>query len=134
MEARLQVERKPLRKLIREDCISLGLVSKDRAEALVNGLAGRTREQAEADIVAELRNNLHQQIRQYIRRHKGGPWSSPKAQEELRLDVVATHHIHGVLTLARQVLQERQKWESSQKKGVMQSLLGGKLKRGFSRE
>lgn len=99
MEAKLQVERKPLRHLIREDSIRLGLISKYGAEVLANGLAGRKGDQAEDEIVTELRNNLNKQVRQYVWSHKGGPWPAPKAQEDLRLDVVATRHIYSLLTL-----------------------------------
>ena len=133
MEEKLQAARKPLRKLLREDCVTLGLVTPERAEALVCGLAGRTRETAELDIVAELRNNLHGQVRSYIRKHKGGPWPSPKSQEELRLDIVGTATVHSLLMLARQTLRERSRWESEQSGGALSSLLGGKLLLGLTR-
>jgi hypothetical protein len=48
----------------------------------------------------------------------------------LRVDIVATRSVHGLLTLTRQVLRERTKWESMQKRGVLGNLLGGKLKLG----
>lgn len=133
MEEKLQDARQPLHKLLREDCVTLGLIDAQRAEQLVCSLAGRTREAAEADIVAELRNNLHQQLRTYIRKHKGGPWASHKAQEDLRLDIVATRTVHSLLMLARQVLREREQWEANKPPGGVRSLLGGKLRFGFNR-
>lgn len=133
MEQKLQEARKPLCKLLREECVHLGLVTAERAEELVHGLAGRLREDAEADIVAELRNNLHHQMRAYIRQQKGGPWPTPKSQEELRLDIVATRSVSSLLTLARQLLRERTQWESRHKVGRVRSLLGGKLLLGLRR-
>ena len=130
MEEKLRQSRKPIQKLLREDCVQLGLVGVEDAERMVRMLAGRTREDGEAQVVAELRNNLHQQVRHYIRKYKGGPWPSPRAQDDLRLDIVATRSVHGLLTLTRQILRERTKWESGQKTGVLGSLLGGKLKLG----
>jgi hypothetical protein len=130
MEEKLKQARKPIQKILREDCVQLGLVGAEDAERLVRMLAGRTRDEGEAQVVAELRNSLHQQIRRYIRKHKGGPWPSPKSQDDLRVDIVATRTVHGLLTLTRQILRERTKWESVQKKGVLGNLLGGKLKLG----
>lgn len=133
MQEKLQEARKPLQKLLVEDCVHLGLLTKDRAEKAARSAVGRTREDAEEIFVVELRNNLHQQVRSYIRKHKGGPWPKPKDQEGLRLDIVATRSVHSVLMLARQILRERTKWESDRGGGVIRNLLGGKLKLGFTR-
>jgi hypothetical protein len=128
MEEKLQVARKPLRELLVKDCVQLRLVDQTRAKALANGMAGRKKEEAEADIVAELRDNLHQQIRSYMRKHKGGPWDSVRKQEDLRLDITHTNTVHNLVVLARQLLKERKDWEGRMNKGLLHNLLGGKLK------
>lgn len=133
MEEKLQEARKPLQKLLVEDCVHLGLLTKERAEEAARSAIGRTRDDAEEIFVVELRNNLHQQVRSYIRKHKGGPWPKPKDQDGLRLDIVATRSVRSVLMLARQILRERVKWEQERQGGVVRNLLGGKLKLGFSR-
>jgi len=133
MEEKLQEARKPLQKLLLEDCVHLGLLTRERAEEAARSAIGRTRDDAEKIFVVELRNNLHQQVRSYIRKHKGGPWPKPKDQDGLRLDIVATRSVQSVLMLARQVLRERTKWEQEREGGVVRNLLGGKLKLGFMR-
>lgn len=125
MEEKLKQARKPLSKLLREDCVQLGLVNADRAEELVKSLAGRTPAEGEARVVEELRNNLHAQVRRYIRKHRGGPWPSPMAQDELRVDIAATRGVCALLTLTRGILRERVAWEHSHKKGVLSTLLSG---------
>jgi hypothetical protein len=128
MEQKLEDSRKPLRKILQEDCVRLGLLSQERAERLASRLAGRRREDAEAELMAELRNNLHRQIRAYMRQNNGGPWTSPKQQEDVRLDIANTNSIHGVVTLTRHLLQERKNWEGNFKKGLLSSLLGGRFR------
>ncbi len=128
MVDKLEESRKPLRKILQEDCIRLGLLDSQRAGQIAARLAGRSREEAEAEIVAELRNNLHQQIRKYIRKHKGGPWKNPKQQEDLRLDIANTNSVHAVVTMTRHLLKERKTWERNLDKGIFRSLLSGKLK------
>jgi len=125
LEEKLKQARKPLSKLLREDCVQLGLVNSERAEELVKSLAGRTPAEGEARVVEELRNNLHAQVRRYIRKHRGGPWPSPMAQDELRVDIAATRGVVALLSLTRGILRERVAWERSQKKGVLGTLLSG---------
>ena len=133
MGEKLQEEREPLQKLLIEDGVHLGLLTKDRAAKAARSAVGRTREDAEEIYVVKPRNNLHQQVRSYIRTHKGGPWPKPKDQEVLRLDIIATRPVNSVPMLARQILRERSKWESERNGGVMRNLLGGKLRLGFMR-
>lgn len=128
MEDKLEESRKPLRKILNEDCVRLGLLDIKRAEKLASRLAGKSREDAEAEIVAEIRNNLHQQVRAYLRKYKGGPWPSPKLQEELRVDIASTNSVHAVVTLTRFLLKERRNWETKMKKGKLGNLFGGKIR------
>jgi hypothetical protein len=125
LEEKLRQARKPLSKLLREDCVQLGLVNAERAEELVKSLAGRTPAEGEARVVEELRNNLHTQVRRYIRKHRGGPWPAPMAQDELRVDIANTRGVFALLTLTRGILRERMAWERRQKKGVLGTLLSG---------
>ncbi len=126
MEEKLQEARRPVRDLLLKDCVRLGLVELKRAKTLAAGLAGKSREEGEADIVSELRNNLHKQIRTYMRKHKGGPWDSVMKQEDLRLDITHTSSVHALVTLTRQLLKERKDWEGKLNKGLLHNLLGGK--------
>ncbi len=128
MQEKLEESRKPLRKILKEDCVRLGLLDQHRAGQISARLAGKKRQDAEAEIVSELRNNLHTQIRGYLRKHRGGPWTTPSLQEDLRLDIANTNSVHAVVTLTRHLLKERHQWESKAKKGLFSNLLGGKLK------
>ncbi len=128
MERKLEHERKPLRKVLQEDCVRLGLLEVERAKRLSAQMAGKEPRQAEAEIVTELRNNLHEQIRKFMRKNKGGPWDSPKLQEDLRLDIVNTRSVASLVSLTRSLLRERKDWEEKYKKGRFSGLLGGKLK------
>lgn len=134
MEEKLKQERKPLRKLISEDCVTLGLVTKDRAKKMLVEMTGRMPEEAEELVIGELRNNLHDQVRKFMRKNKGGPWNTPMVQEELRLDIVSTRSVITLLTLTRQILREREKWEAENKKGLLHSLVGGKVKMSFGKK
>jgi hypothetical protein len=127
MELKLEEARRPLRKILQLDCVQLGLLTTQRAKQLAIHLPGKLRQDAEAELVAELRNNLHAQLRTYMREHQGGPWSCPKLQDEVRLDIAQTASVHGVVKLTRQLLQERKEWEEKLKKGLFQNLLGGRL-------
>jgi hypothetical protein len=126
MTKKLAAERKPVQKLLLEDCVQIGLVTRDRAEYLVTQFAGKEPRDAEMEVVIELRNNLHTQIRKFMRKHKGGPWPSPKEQEELRLDIVHTPSITSLLSLTRQILKERQRWIN--KNSLTGRIFGDRLK------
>ncbi len=128
MEDKLEESRRPLRKILKEDCVRLGLLDIHRAGQITARLSGKRRDEAEGEIVAEIRNNLHKQIRAYIRKRRGGPWASPKLQEDLRLDIAGTNSVHAVVTLTRHLLKERKQWESQLDKGLIGTLLGGKIK------
>jgi hypothetical protein len=121
MTERLQEERKPIKELLTADCVKLGLVERKRANYLITQLAGKKPKEAELEVVMELRNNLHKQIKDFIRKHKGGPWATPTQQEEIRLDIVQTPTIRSLIFLTKQLFKERQKWLADNAKG---SLLG----------
>lgn len=125
IDVKLAESRTPLQKLVREDCVRLSLLSPEKAKTMATQMTGKTREQAEAEIMQELRNSLHQQVQTYVRKNKGGPWGSTKQQEEIRLDITKTHSVQDVLLLTRKLLKERQHWESSQSKGLWGTLVDG---------
>jgi hypothetical protein len=128
MEDKLEEARQPLRNILQQECVQLGLITPQRAQKLAAQLSGKLRQEAEAEIVAELRDNLREHIRIYIRKHQGGPWNSPKLQEDVRLDIANTNSVHSVVVLTRHLLQERKQWEDKFKKGLFHNLLGGRLK------
>lgn len=128
LEEKLADYRESLSKLIRNDCVTLGLLSPKRAEQVCVHLAGKTPEAAEKDVIAELRNNLHKQLREIIRKQKGGPWKSVKAQEELRVEIAATSSLKSVIKLTRHLLRERDEWEKQNGGSGLRSLFSGRLK------
>lgn len=119
MLQKLKMKRKPIGDLLKEDCVRLQLLTPKRAEALIAGMSGKRPEDAEDELVAELRNNLHQQVRQMIRKDKGGAWRTPKAQEEVRLDIAATKTLRGLIGLTTEIMREREEWLSKHKRGVI---------------
>jgi hypothetical protein len=115
MEEKLREARKPIQKLLREDCVRACLIDLPTAERLIQGMAGRSSDEAEREVVDRLRESLQQQIRGFIRRTRGqGPWSNPRTQEELRQDVHRMHSVRGVLSMARHVRHEYRNWEREQ--------------------
>lgn len=111
MEEKLHDERLPVQQLVREDCVRAGLIDADTAQRLIAGMSGKTSEQSELEIVEHLRQRLQDQVRAFIRKARGGPWSDPRTQEDLRQDIHRARSVRGVLTLSRQVLKEYQTWE-----------------------
>jgi hypothetical protein len=111
MEEKLQDEREPIQQLLREDCVRTGLVDKDTAEVLIRGMTGKTSADAEQAIVEHLRQRLQDQVKSFIRKAKGGPWSDPRTQDVLRQDIHAARSVRSVLMLSRQVLKEYQTWD-----------------------
>jgi len=111
MEEKLKDDRKPVQKLLLEDCVAARLVDLPKAEELIAGMSGKTPQQAELEIVEHLREELQGQVREYIRSDKGGPWSNPRTQEDLRQDIHAARTVRGVLLLCRQIVKEHRAWE-----------------------
>ena len=133
LEEKLSASRDPIKKLLAEDCIQLGLITPERAKELILHLTGKMPEQAEQDINDELRNNLHSQVRKIIRDLKGGPWKSVKQQEDIRLDIANTRSINSVLSLTRQLFQERDNWEKAHCGKSVIGRLTGRLKVTFGK-
>jgi hypothetical protein len=114
---KLAEQRKPLAKLIIQDCVYLGLVRPGRARYLVRNMPGKNPKLAEEEVVVELRNNLYEQIHKFMRKYKGGPWDSPMQQEEIRLDINATPSVRSLVMLTGQLLREQNQWMAQNKGG-----------------
>ncbi len=127
MPTKLAQERKPIKKLILEDCVQLGLISKKRAEYVITQMAGKQPAEAEKEVVVELRDNLHKQVRMLIRKDKDNPWSSPKAQEELRLEIMQTPTVRSVLFLTKDILREREDWLGRSHNSITGRIFGSKM-------
>jgi len=127
MSTKLSNERKPIKKIILEDCVQLGLLDKKRAGYLVTQMAGKEPMEAEREVVVELRNNLHSQVRKLIRKDKGGPWSSPMAQEELRVEIVQTPTVRSMLFLTREILRERDEWKNKGRNSITSRIFGKRM-------
>jgi hypothetical protein len=126
-EEKLAEQRLVLKDLVNKDCLQLGLLTPERITEICEHLTGKTPQQAEQAIITEVRNNLHQQIRKYIRKNKGGPWGSAKQQNELRLEIQSTDTLRSVLSLTRHLLRERKQWEKNSS-GGLRGLLKKRLK------
>lgn len=118
MSSKLEMQRKPVQKLITDECVKLQLVTPKRAKELIDQFAGKPPDVAETEVVDELRLNLHKQVRKIIRKDKGGAWRAPKDQEELRLDIVATKTLRGLIVLMMDILLERDEWLKANKQGL----------------
>ncbi len=122
-EEKLRDEREPVQKLLREDCVHAGLLDKKKAETLIRSMLGKEPQQAEQDIVDQLRQILQDQVKAAIRR-KNGPWTTPQAQEDMRKDIHNTRSVKSVLMLARQIRKEMQDWKKQNGKGGLLGLFG----------
>lgn len=111
MEDKLKDERKPVQKLLLEDCVQTGLIDVATAKRLIQAMTGKTSQDAERDIVEHLRQLLQVQVKSFIRKSKGGPWADPRTQEDLRKDIHAANSVRGVVMLSRQVVKEHRLWE-----------------------
>jgi hypothetical protein len=128
MPERLRDRRTVLEGLLVNDCVTLKLVTPDEADRFKHGLMGKDPEKAEEEVVTALRNALHQQMRKFIRKHNGGPWASSAMQEEMRMDIARTRSLQSLVTLARELLAEREEWLDKSKGSITGRLFGGRVK------
>lgn len=126
MEEKLKDDRKPVQKLLLEDCVAAGLVDVPKARELISGMTGKTSQDSEREIVEHLRQVLQGQVKGFIRKAKGGPWKNPRAQEDLRKDIHAANTVRGVLTLCRQIIKEYQCWEKEHGQGGILGLFSAR--------
>jgi hypothetical protein len=128
MPERLKDKRSIMEHLLDNDCIALKLVTPKQAKKFKHNLLGREPEKAEEELVANLRNVLHEQVRKFIRKNNGGPWASATLQHEVRMDITRTKTIRSLVTLARELLEEREEWLAKTKSSITGRLFGGKVK------
>jgi len=126
MEEKLREGRRPVQELLRKDCVQLGLIDSKQAERLIRSMLGKQPDVAELEVVEVLRQILQDQVKGIIRRLKGGPWATPQAQEEMRLDIHHARSVKSILMLTRQVIKERRAWEKKHRKGLFGGLFGGR--------
>lgn len=124
MDEKLKEGRQPVQELLEKDCVDLGLLDRKQAQRLIRGMLGKKPEEAEQEIVEQLRQILQDQVKGIIRQLKGGPWAKPQAQEEIRQDISHARSVKSLLMLTRQVIKERREWERKHGKG---GLFGGLL-------
>lgn len=127
MAERLADQRQLIERLLARDCVDLMLITPDQVSKFKRRMIGVEPAQAEKDIVADLRNILHQQIRAFIRKHEGGPWGTVKLQNELRLDIAATKSLQSLVNLTRELISERDSWLQSNP-SIADRLFGGRVK------
>lgn len=127
MPERLKDRRADMEHLLLNDCVTLKLVSPDQAKKLKHGLVGRDPEKAEEEVVAQLRNSLHEQVRKFIRKHNGGPWATATVQTEVRMDIARTRSVRSLVSLSRQLLEEREEWLAKTKNSLTGRFFGGKV-------
>lgn len=127
MSERLADQRSGMQQLLEKECVTLKLITPDQAKRMKRKLLGQQPEIAEQELVAELRNSLHQQVREFIRNNDGGPWATATLQNELRLDIGATRTLRSLVTLAKELLLEREAWLKKHKTSLTDRLFGGKI-------
>jgi hypothetical protein len=128
MPERLKDRRSIMEHLLDNDCITLKLVTPDEAKEYKHGLLGKAPEKAEEELVAALRNVLYSQVRKFIRKHNGGPWASATLQHEVRMDITKTRSLRSLVTLARELLSEREEWLRKTKGSLTGRFFGGRVK------
>jgi len=126
MEQKLQDGRKPVQKLLTDECVSIGLIDQAQADDMIRSMLGRQPEEAESAIVEQLRQILQDQVKSTIRQDKDGPWSTPQKQEELRKDIHAAGSVKSIVMLTRHIIKERRTWENENGKGGMLGLFAGR--------
>jgi hypothetical protein len=127
MPDRLMDRRAEMEHLLLNDCVTLKLVSPKEAQKMKRGLVGQDPAKAEEEVVALLRNSLHAQIRKFIRKHNGGPWATASVQTEVRMDIARTRTIRSLVSLSRQLLEEREEWMAKNKGSLTGRFFGGKV-------
>ncbi|MEN8167785.1 MAG: hypothetical protein ABFR65_09960 [Pseudomonadota bacterium] len=128
MPERLADQRSGMEHLLEKDCVTLKLITPGQAKLFKRRLLGQEPEKAEQELVAELRNILHGQVRKFIRKNAGGPWDTATLQHELRMDIVSTRTLRSLVTLARELLMEREQWLQTNKNSLSGRLFGGKIR------
>ncbi|MES9850494.1 MAG: hypothetical protein ABW170_01515 [Candidatus Thiodiazotropha sp. L084R] len=128
MPERLKDRRAEMEHLLVNDCVTLKLVTPKQAKKYVQGLVGRDPKKAEEDLVAELRNSLHQHVVKFIRKHNGGPWHSATEQTEIRMQIAATKSLQALVNLSKMLLSEREEWMRKSKSNLVGRLFGGRVK------
>lgn len=131
MHERLADQRTDMQELLEKECVTLKLITPKQAKKMKRRMLGQEPQKAEQELVAELRNILHQQVRHFMRKNKGGPWASATLQNELRMDVIATRSLRSLVALAKELLSEREGWLKKNKTSLSSRLFGGKI--GFKK-
>jgi hypothetical protein len=128
MPERLKDRRSIMEHLLDNDCITLKLVTPEEAKKYKHELLGKVPEKAEEELVALLRNVLHEQVRKFIRKNNGGPWATATLQHEVRMDITKTRSLRSLVTLARELLNEREEWLVKTKSSLTGRFFGGRVK------
>lgn len=126
MEEKLVDARKPMQTLLKEDCVQAGLISSKKADKMIRSTVGKMAEQAEKDLVEQLRQILQDRVKKFIRKSKGGPWSDPRTQEDMRQDIHSLRSVRSVLMLARQINKEYREWENEHRRGGLLGLFASR--------
>ena len=128
MPERLKDRRAIMEHLLDNDCITLKLVTPEEAKKFKRGLVGKVPEKAEEEVVTALRNVLHEQVRKFIRKHNGGPWAGATLQHEVRMDITRTKTLRSLVTLAKELLGEREEWLQKSKGSLTGRFFSGRVK------
>jgi hypothetical protein len=125
---RFRDRRTILGELLDNDCVSLKLVTPKQAEKFKHEMLGKEPQKAEEEMVAALRDVLHEQMREFICKHDGGPWVGPAMQDEMHMGITKTRSLRSLVTLAHDLLAEREEWLDRRKGSITGRLFGGWVK------
>ncbi len=125
---RLKDRRAVIEQQLDNDCITLKLATPEEVKTYKHNLLGKDPVKAEEELVTQLRNVLYSQVREFIRKHNGGPWASASQQHEIRMGITQTRSLRSLITLARELLSEREEWLQKTKASLTGRLFGGRVK------
>ena len=128
MPERLKDLRADMEHLLLNDCVTLKLVSPNQAKKLKLGLVGKIPVMAEEEVGAELCNALRAQVRKFNLKHSGGPCATATQRTEIRMDISRTRSVRSLVSLSRQLLEEREEWLSKTNNSLTGRFFGGKVK------
>lgn len=107
LDEKLKQQREPIQRLLEEDCVRSGLVNAKQGRRLARSMFGKNPVEAELEIVKGLQQTVLEELRKWMQQQNGKqPWTTPKAQNALRNDVLSTRSVQSLLRMVSQIRNE----------------------------